>query len=166
MTFGMTTLTFIHVVISLVAIVSGLVVLADLIRSRWQGGLTALFLATTIATSVTGFLFPVDRFLPSHVFGILSLLVLGIALAAAYRHHLAGRWRGTYIVSAVFALYLNVFVLIVQAFQKVPGLNALAPTQSETPFVVAQVAALLALAGAGALAVRWFKPGALTGVPG
>lgn len=166
MIFGMTALTFIHVVISLVAIAAGLAVLADLLRSRWQGGLTAVFLATTIATSVTGFLFPVDRFLPSHAFGIISLVVLGIALAAAYRHHLAGRWRGAYIASAVFALYLNVFVLIVQAFQKVPGLNALAPTQSEAPFLVAQVVALLAFIGAGALAIRRFRPADLAGTAG
>lgn len=165
MIFGMTTLTFIHVVISLVAIVSGLAVLAALLQSRWQGRLTAFFLATTIVTSATGFLFPVDRLLPSHVFGIISLVVLAIALVAIYRHHLAGRWRWAYIVSAVFALYLNSVVLIVQAFQKVPGLNALAPTQSETPFLLVQVITLLAFIGAGALAIRWFRPGRLAKVP-
>src|SRR5713226_279196 len=130
MIFGMTTLTFVHVVLSLIGIFSGIVVAYGLLTGKRLDGWTAVFLATTVATSVTGFLFPFHRFTPAHGLGILSMIVLAIAILARYRFRLAGGWRRTYVVSAAIALYFNVFVLIVQMFQKVPVLKALAPTQS------------------------------------
>lgn len=139
-------LTLFHVVLSLVGIASGFVVVYGLIASKRLDGWTALFLWTTVATSVTGFLFPVDHFLPSHGVGIVSLIVLAIAILARYRFRLAGGWRRAYVIAAVIALYLNVFVLIVQLFRKVPSLKAIAPTQSEPPFQVSQLIALLVFA--------------------
>ena len=146
MILGMTpaTYTFLHVLISLVGIGSGFIVLFGLLTSKPLDGWTALFLATTVATSVTGFGFPFHRLLPSHILGILSLVVLAMAIAARYRFHLAGAWRPIYVVGAVVALYLNVFVLVAQLFAKVPGLKAVAPTQSEPPFLIVQLL-LLAL---------------------
>jgi hypothetical protein len=135
--------TLFHVVLSVVGIGSGFVVVYGLLASRWLKGWTALFLTTTVATSVTGFLFPVHQFLPSHGVGIVSLIVLTIAILARYRFRLEGGWRRTYVITAVIALYLNVFVLIVQLFLKVPSLKAIAPTQSEPPFQVTQLTALL-----------------------
>ena len=141
MIFGMTLSTFttVHVVLSLVGIFSGFVVLIGLLAGKRLDGWTALFLATTVATSATGFLFPVDHFLPSHGVGIISLVVLAVAILARYAFHLAGAWRWIYVVGAMVALYLNVFVGIVQSFQKVPALKAMAPTQSEPPFLVTQL---------------------------
>ena len=144
MILGMTTFTFVHVVLSLIGIFSGFVVVFGLLAGKRLDGWTALFLVSTVATSVTGFLFPFHRFLPSHGVGILSLLVLAIAILARYALHLAGAWRRIYAATAVISLYLNVFVLIAQAFQKVPGLKAVAPTQSEPPFLVTQAVALAA----------------------
>jgi hypothetical protein len=135
--------TFFHVLLSLVGIGSGLVVLYGLLASRRFDRWNALFLATTTATSVTGFLFPSHKFLPSHGVGIISLIALAIAIPARYARHLEGGWRKTYVITAALALYLNVFVLIVQLFEKVPELKALAPTQSEPPFVVTQLVVLL-----------------------
>lgn len=146
MIFGMTPLTFVHVVISLIGIASGFVVLWGLFTSRPLDGWTAVFLVTTVATSVTGFFFPFERLLPSHVLGIISLVVLAVAIVARYPRHLANHWRRIYAVSAVMALYLNFFVLIVQSFLKVPALKALAPTQTELPFVMAQAVALVMFA--------------------
>jgi len=131
-------LTLVHVLISLVAIVAGYVVMFGWLRHQLLERWTLVFLATTIATSLTGFLFPFVQFLPSHLFGIISLLILPVACVARYRHHLAGHYRWLYTVTSVLALYLNVFVLIVQLFLKVPALRALAPTQSEPPFAIAQ----------------------------
>src|SRR5467141_1556180 len=139
MIFGMTTFTFVHVLLSLIGIFSGFVVVFGLLVAKRLDGWTTLFLASTVLTSVTGFLFPFHRFLPSHGVGILSLLALAIAIFARYGRHLAGLWRRTYAIMAVIALYLNVFVLIVQLFQKVPALKAIAPTQSEAPFKVTQL---------------------------
>jgi hypothetical protein len=139
----MTTYTLIHVAISLVAILSGLVVLFGLIAARSLNGWTAFFLATTVATSATGFGFPFERLLPSHIFGVISLVVLAVAIFARYARNLAGAWRKTYVITAMFALYLNVFVLVFQAFLKVPALKELAPTQTETPFKVAQLFVLI-----------------------
>ena len=138
----LTIYTIIHVVISLVGIASGFVVMYGLFNGRQLDGWTRLFLATTVATSVTGFGFPVHHFLPSHGVGILSLIVLTLAILARYTFHLAGAWRRVYVVGAAVALYLNVFVGIVQAFQKVPALKALAPTQTEPPFAVTQLVVL------------------------
>jgi hypothetical protein len=143
--------TFIHVALSLIGIVSGFVVVYGLLASKRLDGWTMLFLTTTVATSLTGFLFPFHKFLPSHGVGILSLIVLAIAILARYRFRLAGGWRRTYAISAVLALYFNVFVLIVQLFLKIPSLDAIAPTQSEPPFQLAQLVNLVVFA---ALAIR------------
>jgi hypothetical protein len=159
---GMSTSTFtlLHVVLSLVGIAAGLVVLLGMLSSRRLAGWTALFLATTVLTSVTGYFFPVDQILPSHIVGALSLVVLAIALVALYAYRLEQSWRWIYVVSAVLALYLNVFVAVVQAFLKVPSLAALAPTQASPVFVVAQGIVLLIFVALGGLAVRSFHPAA------
>ena len=152
------TFTTVHVVISLIGVVTGIVVLFGMLNGRRLEGLTAVFLATTVLTSVTGFLFPFSTLLPSHVVGIISLVVLVIALVALYSKRLSGAWRSIYIVTATVALYLNVFVGVVQAFQKVAFLQPLAPTQAEAPFVIAQVIVLALFAVLGFLAVRRFHP--------
>ena len=159
MILGMTTATYtlIHVLISLVGIVSGLVVVFGLLRGKRLDGWTALFLATTVATSVTGFGFPFDHLLPSHKVGILSLVLLAIAILARYAFHLAGSWRVVYVISAVVALYLNVFVGVVQAFEKVQALKALAPTQKEPPFLVAQLVVLVIFIALTILAAIKFR---------
>jgi hypothetical protein len=160
MILGMSTSTFtlLHVVLSLVGIFAGFVVLLGMFGSKRFEGWTALFLATTVLTSVTGFPFPRDHILPSHIVGVISLVVLAIAIFALYSRRLAGPWRWVYVVGAVMALYLNVFVLVVQSFLKVPTLNALAPTQSEPPFIVAQSVVLVLFVVLGVLAVRSFHP--------
>jgi hypothetical protein len=160
MILGMSTSTFtlVHVVLSLVGIFAGLLVVFGMFASKKLDGWTALFLATTVLTSVTGFFFPFDHILPSHIVGIISLVVLAIAILALYALRLAGPWRWIYVVSAVVALYLNVFVGVVQAFQKLPLLASLAPTQSEPPFLIAQSFVLLIFIGLGAVAVRSFHP--------
>jgi hypothetical protein len=137
------TYTFLHVLISLVGIGSGLMVIYGFLTGRQFNGLTAIFLATTVLTSVTGFGFPVDHLLPSHIIGIISLVVLAIAIPALYIFHLAGPWRLIYVVTAAIALYLNVFVLVAQLFMKVPALKSLAPTGKELPFLVAQLVVMV-----------------------
>jgi hypothetical protein len=158
--FGMSlgTYTFIHVLISLVGIASGLVVLFGLIAGKRLDGWTVLFLATTVATSVTGFGFPFDHLLPSHRVGFVSLAVLAVAITARYAFHLRGAWRRVYVVCAVLALYLNVFVGVVQSFLRVPALNALAPKQTEPPFVVAQALVFVAFVGLAVVAAIRFRP--------
>ena len=158
MSLGLEIFTLIHVIISLVAIGSGFVLVAGFFASRRLDGWTALFLVTTAATSVTGFLFPVHHFMPSHVLGIISLLVLPIAVVARYRHRLAGAWRWVYVVASMVVLYLNVFVLVVQAFRRVPPLKALAPTQSEPPFAIAQLTVLVLFVVFTVLAGISFRP--------
>jgi hypothetical protein len=143
MILGLQPFTFAHVLISLVGIASGFVVLFGLLTARRLEGWTAIFLVTTVATSVTGFGFPIDSILPSHIVGIISLVVLAVAIIARYAFHLWGFWRSIYVIGAGIALYLNVFVLIVQLFQKMPALRALAPTQSEPPFAITQGGTLL-----------------------
>jgi hypothetical protein len=150
--------TILHVVISFAAIAAGVVVLIGLLSSRRNAGWTALFLATTVLTSVTGFMFPFTQLLPSHIFGAVSLVLLAAAIAALYVFRLAGPWRWLYVVTAMIALYLNVFVLVVQAFQKVPALEALAPNGSEPPFAVAQAIVLVAFVGLTIAAARRFRP--------
>ncbi len=150
--------TLVHVALSLVGILAGYVMLGSLIEDVQRDGWTALFLAATIATSVTGFLFPSTGLDPARVIGIISLAALAIALFALYGRGLAGPWRWIYVVSAVLALYLNIFVGVVQAFQKIPFLRPLAPTQSEPPFLVAQIIVLIAFVILGFLAVRRFHP--------
>jgi len=141
MIFGMTTFTQIHVALSLIGILAGFVVAFGLLTAKRLDGWTAIFLISTVATSVTGFFFPFHGFTPAIGVGIVSLVVLAVAIFARYSRRLAGAWRWIYAVAAMIALYLNVFVLIVQLFQKVPALKALAPTQSEAPFLVAQLVA-------------------------
>jgi hypothetical protein len=130
---SLATFTLVHVVISLIAIVAGLVVMFGLLGSRQMPGLTAIFLLFTILTSVTGFLFPFKELLPSHIFGIISLILLAIACIALYVMKLSGAWRPIYIVTAMISLYLNVFVLVVQSFLKIPPLQALAPSVPPAP---------------------------------
>ena len=132
MILGMSTATFVlvHVVISLIAIVSGLIVMFGMLGSKSQPGLTAIFLLFTILTSATGFVIPPlvsETLLPSHIFGILSLALLAIACIALYVMNFAGAWRWIYVVTALLSLYLNVFVLVTQSFLKIPALTALAP---------------------------------------
>jgi len=158
MIFGISTsaYTLIHVVISLIGIASGFAVLFGMLNAKRLDRWTAVFLVTTAATSLTGFGFPFDHLLPAHKVGILSLLVLAIAVLARYAFHLSGRWRWIYVVTAQVALYFNVFVLVVQAFEKVPALRALAPTQKEAPFLIAQLIVLLAFVVLTIAAVRRF----------
>jgi len=135
--------TVFYVGLSLIGIGSGLVVIYGLLKARPLPGWTKLFLATTAATSATGFFFPFNGLTPALVLGVLSLVVLLIASLALYRHRLLGTWRRTYAITAVVALYFNVFVLVVQLFRRVPALNAMAPTQSGPPFQIAQLVLLL-----------------------
>ena len=163
MVWGLTlgTFTAVHVVLSLIGIGAGLVVLVGLISGRRRRGWTVLFLATTVATCVTGFGFPVEHVLPSHVVGVISLVVLAVAIAALYGLHLRSTWRAIYVVSVGLALYLNVFVGVVQAFLKVPALHTLAPQQTEAPFVAAQLSVLALFIGLTAMAVRRFRGAAV-----
>jgi hypothetical protein len=155
---GMTTSTFtlLHVLLSLAGIGSGFIVVYGLLTGKLLEAWTVIFLATTVLTSLTGFLFPVEHLLPSHVVGILSLVVLAIAILARYALHLAGAWRWIYVVCAVLALYLNSFVAVVQSFLKLPALKALAPTQKEPPFLVAQLVVMALFLVLGTLAVKKF----------
>ena len=151
---GLQLFTLVHVAISLAAIGSGFVVLYGLLDDRRLNGWTAFFLATTVATSLTGFGFPIHGFTPGLGLGVISLVLLAVAIYARYGRHLAGGWHLAYVVTAVAALYFNFLVLIVQSFQKAPALKALAPPQSEPPFVVAQLAALAAFLVLGWLAAK------------
>jgi hypothetical protein len=153
----MGTFVFVHVLLSLLGIFSGFVVLFGMLVAKRLNGWTATFLVTTVATSVTGFLLPAPHFTPSHAIGILSLIVLVLAILARYGCHLAGAWCRTYVISAVLALYFNVFVLIAQTFQKVPALKAIAPTQSEPPFAIAQLVVLVLFVVFGVPAVIKFR---------
>jgi hypothetical protein len=153
------TYTFVHVLISLVGIGSGFVVLYGMLSGKRLDGWTAIFLTSTVLTSATGFGFPFDHLLPSHKVGIISLVVLALAILGRYAMHLAGVWRSVYVVSAAVALYLNVFVAVVQSFEKVPALKALAPTQTEMLFVIAQVVVLLIFVGLTILAAKKFHVG-------
>ena len=152
----MDALTIIHTLISLVGIGSGWVVLYGLLTSNKFEGWTKLFLTTTTLTSVTGFLFPFHGFKPSYVVGTLSIIILVIAVLARYRFCLRGGWRRTYVITATMALYFNMFVLIAQSFMKVPALHELAPTQSEPPFGIAQLALLLIFLWLGYRAAKGF----------
>ncbi|MEN3973713.1 hypothetical protein [Emcibacter sp. SYSU 3D8] len=146
--------TTLHVAISLIAIAAGLVVLYGMIRGMPMPMLNHLFLATTVATTLSGFLFPISGLTPALMTGLVSSILLGAALFAYYRAHLKGRWRGVYVVTAVAALYLNCFVLVVQSFQKLGVLQPLAPTQSEPPFLAAQGTVLLTFVLLGYLAFK------------
>jgi hypothetical protein len=150
--------TVIHVIISLIAIAAGFVVFYELLASKRLGAWNSLFLAATLLTSVTGFMFPLSGPTPAVVTGILSMIVLAIALFAFYARHLSGAWRAIYVVTALIALWFNAFVGVVQAFQKIGALSALAPTQSEPPFLFAQAGLLVLFVIFGFLAVRRFHP--------
>jgi hypothetical protein len=153
---GLEIFTAFHVLISLIGIFSGFVAVSGMVRSRPLDRWTDLFLVTTIATSVTGFLFPFRGFTPAIGTGILSMIVLTLAVVALHVKQLQGPWRRTFVISAVVAQYFNFFVLIVQSFQRVPVLKALAPTQSEAPFAIAQLLALVGFGVLGYAAVRGF----------
>jgi hypothetical protein len=163
---GMSTATYtlIHVLISLAGIGSGLVVMYGLLGGNRLDRWTALFLTTTVLTSVTGFGFPFDHLTPANKVGIISLTVLAVAIIARYPLHLAGGWRRTYVISAAIALYLNTFVLVVQSFEKVPALKALAPTQKEPPFVAAQLVVMALFVVLTIFAVKRFRGGPVPAV--
>jgi hypothetical protein len=150
--------TLFHVALSLIGIASGIAVTAGLLAAKISSRWTKTFLTTTAATSVTGFLFPFHGATPAQVLGVLSLVVLLLTSLALYRRRLLGAWRRTYVITAVTALYFNVFVLVVQLFRRIPALNALAPTQSEPPFQIAQLATLLIFAAIGFRAARKTPP--------
>ena len=161
MVFGMSlqTYTLIHVLISLIGVGSGLAVMYGLLTGKRLDGWTAVFLTTTVLTSVTGFGFPFKGVTPAIKVGIISLVALAVAIVARYPLHLA--WRKTYAVTASVALYLNVFVLVAQSFEKVPALKAVAPTQKEPPFVVAQLTVLALFIALTILAAKRFRPQAM-----
>lgn len=152
--------TLLHVLISLVGIGSGFVVMYGLLTARRLNRWTVLFLASTAATSITGFLFPFEHVTPGIIVGVLSLIVLGISVVARYNLHLKGIARPLYVVCASVALYFNVFVLVAQLFEKSPALRALAPTPKEPPFAIAQLLVLAAFVVFTEIAVRRFRPDA------
>jgi hypothetical protein len=157
---SLATFTMVHVIISLIGIVSGILVMFGLLGSNRKPGMTAIFLLFTILTSATGFLFPFTKLLPSHMIGILSLVLLAIACIALYGLKLSGPWRWIYVVTAMISLYLNIFVLIIQGFLKIPVLHALAPSvpPAEPPFAVVQGLVLLFFIIVITGAVRRFRP--------
>jgi hypothetical protein len=160
MTFGLSlqAFTVLHVVISMLAIFSGFIVVGGMFSNARLAGWTAIFLILTILTSATGFLFPIGPVTPALVVGVVASLILIVALVALYKYRLAGRWRAIYVTAAMVSLYLNVFVLIAQSFQKVSFLNPLAPTGSEPPFAIAQGATLVGFVILRWLAARRFHP--------
>jgi len=149
-----------HTLISFISIFLGMILLSDLLRGAARAGISFWFLATALFTSLSGFVFPFEKFLPSHGVGIVALLVLAATLPARYSFGMRGIWRVIYAGGAVASLYLLLFVLIAQMFTRIPGLNALAPTLAEPPFAIAQGLLLLVAVGFGILAIRRFKPAA------
>jgi len=150
--------TILHVAISLIGIATGFVVIFGMIGGQRLDGWTFWFLLFTALTSLTGFGFPFDHLLPSHVLAIISLAALLVAILARYSFGLEGRWRWIFVIAAAAAQWFNLFVLVVQGFQKVPALRALAPTQSEPPFQIAQAVVLVALIILAVAAMRKFRP--------
>jgi len=148
--------TQLHVIISLIGIAAGLIVLFGLLTARRLPFWTAVFLSTTVLTSATGFMFHSEKIGPPHIVGAISLVVLALAIFALYARHLAGFWRVVYIFGAVFSLYLNAFVGVVQTFLKIPFFNALAPTGQEPPFLVAQGITLVFFIVLGVLSFKRF----------
>lgn len=165
MIIGLSTATFtlLHVIISLIGIFTGLAVVAGLWSGKRSGSWTGVFLLTTVLTDITGFMFPEPGLDPARVVGIISLVILAIAIIAFYVYHVAGAWRWIYVTTALISLYLNCFVAVVQSFQKIPALHALAPKGNEPPFAVAQGALLLIFIGIGVISVRRFHPAAPQG---
>jgi len=151
-------LVFSHTAISLIAILAGLIVLYGLLTVNRMPAMTLFFLVTTIATSVTGFFFHREQLLPSHIVGVISLVVLAVTVLALYTYRLRGIWRAVYVIGAVISLYLNVFVGVVQSFLKVPALHQLAPQGNEPPFAIAQGVVLLLFIVLGFLAFKRFRP--------
>lgn len=162
MTLGLSlsAVTTLHVIISLIAIVAGFIVLFGMFKSEAMPGMTGIFLLTTILTNATGFMFPFEKLLPSHVIAIISLVLLAIACFALYGMKLSGAWRSIYVVTAITSLYLNVFVLVIQSFLKIGPLHALAPSvpPSEPPFAVTQGIVLVLFVVAILRAVRRYRP--------
>ncbi len=154
---SLSTFTVVHVLISLIAIASGFVVVFGLLAGKRLDGLTTLFLTTTVLTSVTALMFPFEHVTPGIKLAVISLVVLAVAIAARYAFHLSGAWRSIYSIGATLALYLNVFVLVAQLFEKVPALHELAPTGSEPLFLVAQLVVLAAFLALGVLATVRFR---------
>jgi hypothetical protein len=155
--FDIPTFTLIHVVLSLVGIVAGLVVVGGLMAGVRLNGWTGLFLVTTVLTNITGFGFPFRVLLPSHIVGGLSLIILPVAITARYGKHLTGAWRQVFVVTTVLALYFNVFVLLVQLFQKIPGLIVVAPTQKAPAFAATQLLILVLFVWLGRAALSGFR---------
>jgi len=147
----------IHVLISLIAILAGFVVAVGMLKAQRMDGWTKFFLATTVLTSASGFFFPFHGITPALITGIISLVVLALAIYARYPRQMGGGWRKTYVISAMFAFYLNVFVLVVQSFQKIPALNSIAPTQKEPPFAITQLVVLIAFIVLGVVAAITFR---------
>jgi hypothetical protein len=160
MIWGLPTATFtqLHVIISLIGIGSGLLVMYGLIKAKPFNGATLIFLLTTVLTSVTGFAFPNEHVTPGMIVGGISLVMLALAIAARYLFHLGGAWRGIYVITAMISLYLNCFVLVVQLFEKVPGLHALAPNGKEPPFAIAQVTLMVIFIILTVMSVKKFHP--------
>lgn len=157
MIFDFPTLTLIHVVLSVVGILAGLAVVGGLMAGTRLDGWLGVFLVTTVLTNVTGFFFPFRTLLPSHIVGAISLVILPVTILARYGKKLAGPWRTTFVVTAVLALYFNVFVLVVQLFQKTPGLIVIAPTQQAPAFIGTQLLLLAVFVILGRAAVRGFR---------
>jgi hypothetical protein len=157
---SLATFTLVHVIISLIAIAAGFVVLSGLLGSNRMAGMTALFLITTILTNATGFLFPFEKLLPSHIIALLSLVLLAIACLALYGMKLSGAWRWIYVVTALLSLYFNVFVLVIQSFLKIPVLTALAPGNPPAGpvFAVVQGVVLVFFVLVIIGAIRRFRP--------
>ena len=158
MILGMTPLTFVHVLLSLIGIATGFLVIFQMIGAKPLGGLNTIFLVTTILTSVTGFFFPITKVTPGVVIGAISLVVLAIALFALYSKKLSGGWRTVYVTTAVIAQFFNVLVLIVQSFRKIPALHAMAPTGEEGVVKITQLCALVLLIALGVVAAKKFRP--------
>ncbi|MGC1614557.1 MAG: hypothetical protein WA736_07730 [Candidatus Acidiferrum sp.] len=158
MIFGMTAFTFFHVLLSLIGILTGFIAVFGMIAGRRLNGWTAIFLTTTALTSITGFLFPFHKVTPGIILGIISLVVLAVAIPARYVKHLEGAWRKTYAITATIALYLNVFVLIAQLFMKVPALHALAPNGNEPPFLISEVVVMVVFIILAIAAAIKFQP--------
>lgn len=155
----MSTFTVVHVLLSVVSIAAGFLVVGGLLTGKRLPLWTEVFLATTVATSATGFGFPFEKVLPSHIVGVISIAVLAVAAWALYKRHLSGRWLATYAVAAVVSLYLNVFVLVAQSFLKVEAFRQAAPTQTEPPFAITQLAVLVAFAYLGVTSAKRFSQG-------
>ena len=150
--------THLHVALSLMGILAGLIVLLGMLGSEQLNAITALFVLTTALTSLTGFLYPFHGITPGIVIGILSLIVLLAAILARYTFNYAGKWRWIYVVSTITALWFNVFIFIVQSFEKIPSLHAMAPTGTEAPFKITQIVVLLTFIVLGIRAVKKFHP--------